>query len=597
MTRATVPGPSPATPVLAAPALAPLPLAEGAAARARALCLSRSARFDTATGVLDHVARFAAATPDAPAVVDGDTTLTYPGLLARADRYRTALATAGCGEGSVVAAVGDRSADTIAAFLALEGLGAVYLPLATDWPAQRVTEVLERAAAGFLLDYSGGPGGGGAAGETAVKAAAGLGTTIVTAPGAGATGPGATTGRPGATPVLWAPDGRDRSLEPRYCIFTSGTTGRPKGAAVEHRGMVNHLWAKVADLDLTADDRLAFTAPLVFDIAIWQMLAPLLVGGAVVVVHQPSLDFPRRVRTALERTGVTVVELVPTVVGWLVAEAERRGPVLPALRWLISTGEELRPELAARALTALPHVRLLNAYGPTECSDDVTHHEVTAADTGLDRLPVGGPVDNARLYLLVHEAAGVNEAAGENGENEAAGGVWRSAEPGEAGELFVGGVVVGLGYVNDPDNNARAFFTDPLDPESPTGRLYRTGDLARFEDGTVLYLGRIDRQVKVAGVRMELDEIETVLLRHPAVDRAAVTVPVVDGNPALAAHYTVRGPVTPEELRAHLAGSLPEAMVPRLLTELDALPLTPNGKTDHRALRRLTQDGTSPAEV
>ncbi|MGW4309649.1 amino acid adenylation domain-containing protein [Streptomyces californicus] len=563
----------------AATAFAPLPLADGAAARATALSLGRSAEFDTCTGVLQHVTRFAAATPDAPAVIDGDTTLTYPGLLARAARVRTALVAAGCGAGSVVAAVGERSADTIAAFLALEGLGAVYLPLATDWPAQRVTEVLERAAASHLLDYSAAPDGtpnGGPGGETAVKAAAGLGVTVVGAPGPDAHG----TDNPDADP--YGSDGRDQSREPRYCIFTSGTTGRPKGAAVEHRGMVNHLWAKVSDLEFSTGDRLAFTAPLVFDISIWQMLTPLLVGGAVVVVRQEDLAFPRRVRTVLERTGVTVVELVPTVVGWLVGEAERRAPVLPALRWLISTGEELRPELAARALTALPHARLLNAYGPTECSDDVTHHEVTAADTTRPRLPVGGPVDNARLYLLARD------------EDE---GPWRAAEPGEAGDLFVGGVVVGLGYVNDPENNARAFFTDTVDPGSPTGRLYRTGDLARFEDGVVLYLGRVDRQVKVAGVRMELDEIEAVLLRHPAVDRGAVTVPVVDGHPVLAAHYTVRGPVTPEELRAHLAASLPEAMVPRRLTELDALPLTPNGKTDHRALRQLTQDGTSPAEV
>ncbi|OEJ97199.1 amino acid adenylation domain-containing protein [Streptomyces thermolilacinus] len=567
MTAATAPG---------APDLAPLPLSDGAAARATALSLGRHADSDTALGVLGHVARFAAATPDAPAVIDGDTTLTYPRLLTRAARFRAVLTAAGCGAGSVVAAVGDRSADTVAAFLAIEGLGAVYLPVAADWPEQRVTDVLERSAAGFLLDYSGDPGGGGPRGETAVKTAAGLGTTVVAAPGPDA------SGQEDAPVAPYTPDGRDQSLEPRYCIFTSGTTGRPKGAAVEHRGMVNHLWAKVADLELTAEDRLAFTAPLVFDISVWQMLAPLLVGGAVVVVRQQDLDFPRRVRTALERTGVTVVELVPTVVGWLVGEAERRGAVLPDLRWLISTGEELRPELAARALAALPHVRLLNAYGPTECSDDVTHHEVTAADTSRSRLPVGGPVAGARLYLLVHE------------EEQ---GLWRAAEPGEAGELFVGGIVVGLGYVNDPANNARAFFTDPLDPASPTGRLYRTGDVARFEDGVVLYLGRVDRQVKVAGVRMELDEIEAVLLRHPAVDRAAVTVPVIDGHPVLAAHYTVREPVTQEELRAHLAAALPEAMVPRRLFELDALPLTPNGKTDHRALRQLTQDGTSPAEV
>ncbi|MET7570023.1 amino acid adenylation domain-containing protein [Streptomyces sp. NPDC005492] len=551
---------------------AELPLAPGAADRARELGLGRDiGPSDTTSGVLARVADTAARTPRRTAVTDGESTLSYAGLLARVGRFRTVLSEAGCAAGTVVAAVGDRSADTIAAFLALESLGAVYLPIAPDWPAQRVGEVLARSGAGLLLDYSGTPGGGGPRGRTAVAAAAELGTATVAAPGGDT-----------PVPVPFAGGNPDRSLEPRYCIFTSGTTGRPKGASVEHRGMMNHLWAKVEDLGLTGADRLAFTAPLVFDISIWQMLAPLLVGGAVVVVREPELAFPRRLTNVLEQSGVTVVELVPTVVGWITEQAERRtGTTLPALRWLISTGEELHTGLAARFLAAAPHVRLLNAYGPTECSDDITHHEVTARDTIHPRLPVGAPVRGARLYLLAPEDDGR----------------WRAAGDGESGELFVGGVVVGLGYLNDPDNNAAAFFTDPFDPGSPTGRLYRTGDLARFEDGVVHYLGRVDRQVKVAGVRMELDEIEVVLRRHPAVDECAVVVPVVDGRPELAAYYTLFGPVPTEELKAHLADALPEAMVPRRLTELDALPLTQNGKTDHRALRRLTQDGSTPAKV
>ncbi|WP_406456088.1 amino acid adenylation domain-containing protein [Streptomyces sp. NBC_01622] len=552
---------------------AELPLAPGAADRARELGLGReSGPTDTASGVLARVAGTAARTPERTAVTDGESTLSYAGLLARVGRFRAVLSAAGCAAGTVVAAVGDRSADTVAAFLALESLGAVYLPIAPDWPAQRVAEVLARSGAGLLLDYSGAPGGGGPRGRTAVTAAAGLGTATVAAPGGD--GP--------VVPGAFADEDPDRSLEPRYCIFTSGTTGRPKGASVEHRGMMNHLWAKVEDLGLTGADRLAFTAPLVFDISIWQMLAPLLVGGAVVVVREPELAFPRRLTNVLEQSGVTVVELVPTVVGWITEQAERRtGTTLPALRWLISTGEELHTGLAARFLAAAPHVRLLNAYGPTECSDDITHHEVTAPDTARARLPVGAPVGGARLYLLAREDDGR----------------WRAVDAGESGELFVGGVVVGLGYLNDPDNNAAAFFTDPFDPGSPTGRVYRTGDLARFEDGVVHYLGRVDRQVKVAGVRMELDEIEVVLRRHPAVDECAVVVPVVDGRPELAAYYTLLGPVPAEELRAALAEALPEAMVPRRLTELRALPLTQNGKTDHRALRQLTQDGSTPAKV
>ncbi|WP_063837508.1 AMP-binding protein, partial [Streptomyces sp. NRRL WC-3549] len=385
--------------------LAELPLASGAAHRARELGLGGDSRADASAGVLESVAGTARLTPRRTAVVDGTRTLTYADLLGRVDRFRAVLADAGCGAGTVVAAVGDRSADTVAAFLALEGLGAVYLPLSPDWPALRVADVLRRSEAALLLDYSGDPGGGGPAGGTAVKAAAELGVPTVDAPDTD-----------GPAPI---PSGRasgDRSLEARYCIFTSGTTGRPKGALVEHRGMMNHLWAKAEDLGLTGADRLAFTAPLVFDISIWQMLAPLLTGGTVVVVRGPDLAFPRRLANVLADTATTVVELVPTVVGWIAQEAERRpGTTLPALRWLISTGEELSPELAARMLAAAPHVRLLNAYGPTECSDDITHHEITEADTARPRLPVGSPVTGARLYLLARD------------EDH---GPWRAAEPG-----------------------------------------------------------------------------------------------------------------------------------------------------------------------
>ncbi|GAA0664632.1 hypothetical protein GCM10010193_14990 [Kitasatospora atroaurantiaca] len=546
------------------PDLAELPLAAGAAARAVALGLRdpREGR-PTGLGVLAHAARYAEQSPAAPAVMDGETVIGYAELATRVAGLRDALAAAGTGAGDVVAAVGDRTADTVLVFLALESLGAVYLPIDPDWPAQRVADVLTRSGADRLLDYCE-PAEGEPRGLAAARAAAESGVPVLDLP--------APADRIGPAEPLE----RDQAGEPRYCIFTSGTTGRPKGALVEHRGMLNHLWAKVDDLGLAAGDRLAFTAPLVFDISIWQMLAPLLVGGTVVVVRQADLGFPRRLVRLLERTDVAVVELVPTVVGWIADEAERRpGAVLPRLRWLISTGEELHPGLAGRMLAAAPHIRLLNAYGPTECSDDITHHEVTGADLDRPRLPVGSPIANAELYLLVHEPEQ---------------GTWRAAEPDEAGELFVGGVVVGLGYVNDPENSLRAFFRDVLDPGSPTGRLYRTGDLARFEQGNVQYLGRVDRQVKVSGVRMELDEIEVVLRRHPAVDQCAVTVPVLAGRPELAGYVTVRTPVGPEELRTFLAEALPEAMVPRHLMVLEAMPLTHNGKTDHRALQQLTID-------
>ncbi|MFE5915760.1 amino acid adenylation domain-containing protein [Streptomyces sp. NPDC056468] len=534
--------------------VAELPLAPGTVDRARALALTSAKDVDTATGVLEYVARHAETDPDRPALTEGGRTLGYRALLLRVAAIRAVLLDEGVTAGDVVACAGPRSAQTPAVFLALESIGASYLPIDLDWPRERVRDVLERSRAALLLDYAAMTGTPAGAAHAAAEAAR------VRAVPLAAGGTAETPPPPGVA---------DRSLEARYTIFTSGTTGRPKGATVEHQGMLNHLWAKVVDLSLRADDTVAFTAPLVFDISIWQMLCPLLVGGHVVVVDDTVMRFPRRLVKTLDAHQVTVVELVPTVVGWLVDETRRREPApLKSLRRLLSTGEELHPAVAERAMTALPHVTLVNAYGPTECSDDVTHHVVTGPDLARTRLPVGSPVLNTALYLLVEEEDG-----------------WRAAEPDESGELFVGGTGVGLGYLNDPEATERAFFKDPFTPESATGRLYRTGDLARFDEGVVHYLGRGDRQVKVAGVRMELDEIEAVLSRHPAVTKCAVTVSGDAERSQLVAHYSLREAATPEELQDTVRAAVPPAMVPRRWREWEELPLTANGKVDHRSLR------------
>ncbi|MEV5431603.1 amino acid adenylation domain-containing protein [Streptomyces sp. NPDC052701] len=521
--------------------------------RARKLALRHTRALDTGTALLDHVIGHSERDPDRPAVVDGDRTVSYQELLGRVAATRDALSTAGVRPGDVVATVGSRSVHTPVVFLALEALGASYLPLDQNWPEVRVRDVLGRSRARLLVDYSGGT-------AHAARAAAVTGKTdILLLPESNA-----------QAATLPSRSG-DRSHEVRYTIFTSGTTGRPKGAVVEHQGMLNHLWAKATDLDLGPDDAVAFTAPLVFDISVWQMLCPLLVGGRLVVVGDDAMRLPRWLIDVLDTAAVTVVELVPTVIGWLADHLSRVGGErgLPSLRWLLSTGEELYPAVAERALGVLPHVSIVNAYGPTECSDDVTHHVVTAADLTGVRLPVGIPVANTALYVLVEET--------ESGR-------WRAAEPGESGELFVGGTGVGLGYLNDPDATNRAFFRDPFDATSATGRLYRTGDLARVDNGVVYYLGRSDRQVKVSGVRMELGEIEVVLSRHPAVDQCAVVVSGEGEHGELVAHYSVRTPVSATVLQEALNAQLPAAMVPRRWREWDALPLTHNGKIDHRSL-------------
>ncbi|MGW2181346.1 amino acid adenylation domain-containing protein [Streptomyces sp. NPDC001732] len=541
-----------------------LPLAEGARERARATALTRSEPYELGEGVHSHVERHAARHPSRTAIDDGRGSIGYAGLADRARRTAARLSARGVSPGRIVAVGGRRGIDVVTAFLALELLGAVYLPVDADWPAARVESLLADSGAVLAL-ITGGPADTG----ELVKGARAAGVPV-TAP------------EPADVPYnRTAPVAPD---EIRYVLYTSGSTGRPKAAVVEHRGMLNHLWAKVDDLGLTADDRLAQTAPLGFDISVWQMLAPLLVGGRVQIFDDERARDGALLLEELRGRGTTVLETVPTLIRFLLDAQEGAGTGPGALRWMIATGEELPPALARRWHATLPGVRLLNAYGPTECSDDVTHAVLGPPADDVRHLPIGSPVGNAELHVLREED-----------------GRWQACAHGEAGELFVGGIVVGRGYLGDPVRTAQAFFADPFGDGD--GRLYRTGDAVRvLPDGQLEYLGRVDRQVKLGGVRMELAEIEAVLGTHPAIAACAVTVhtpddagalvaresahtPAAAQPPRLVAYVTHRGEEVPQEtLRAHLAERLPAPMVPRTFVVLPRIPLTRNGKTDHRAL-------------
>ncbi|MFF9321199.1 amino acid adenylation domain-containing protein [Streptomyces sp. NPDC014735] len=541
-----------------------LPLAEGARDAAVAAALTRSEPYEIGEPVHAYVERHARAHPDRTAVEDGDNALGYAALADRARRMAGHLAATGVSAGRIVAVGGRRGGDVVTALLALELLGAVYLPLDASWPAGRVESLLIDSGAVLLLT-TGGPEDHG----ELVKGARAAGV-------------------PTTTPRLAdAPYTRTAPLAPdevRYILYTSGSTGRPKAAVVEHRGMLNHLWAKADDLALTADDRLAQTAPLAFDISVWQMLTPFLVGGRVQVLDDERAQDGALLLAHVRRSGTTVLETVPTLIRFLLDAHDAEGIRPGALRWMIATGEELPPALAARWHDTMPGIRLLNAYGPTECSDDVTHAVLGRPAADTRHLPIGSPVGNAALYVLRPED-----------------GLWHACAHGETGELFVGGPVVGRGYLGDPERTARAFFTDPFGDGD--GRLYRTGDAVRVRpDGQLEYLGRVDRQVKLGGVRMELAEIEAVLGGHPSVAACAVTVhtpdddgalvaresahtPAAGRTPRLVAYVTTTGDEAPEAaLRAHLAERLPAPMVPHTFVALPRIPLTRNGKTDYKAL-------------
>jgi non-ribosomal peptide synthetase component F len=328
-------------------------------------------------------------------------------------------------------------------------------------------------------------------------------------------------------------------------------------------------------LRLVETDRVAFSAAPSYVISVWQMLAGLLVGGSVAVVDEADLRFARRLVAFAARTDVTVMELVPTVIGWIV-EHLGRAPraAMPRLRCLISTGEKLAPGLAAQVLDAL-ELDLFNAYGATECSDDVCLHLVRREHTAGPVVAVGTPLPNTWLYLLVED-----------------GGAWRAAEAGEPGELWVGGLPVCAGYLHDPALTAGAFYADDITPGSGGGRLYRTGDLARFDGGLVYVLGRADRQVKVAGIRVELDEIEAQLRRIPGVLGCAAVAVREHGHLGLTVYYVAGAVVAESAVVEALGRTLPRALLPRRWIRVAALPTNGNGKVDYRALvAHLTEAG------
>ncbi|HBL28675.1 MAG TPA: non-ribosomal peptide synthetase, partial [Acidobacteria bacterium] len=437
-----------------------------------------------ARGLLLHnlFAAQVASTPDAPAATCEGETLTYAELDARAGRLARHLAGLGCGAERRVGVALERNLSLLVALLGVLKAGAVYVPLDVEVPRERLAWLLESSGLAALLTEK----------EHRHRLPVPDGLPVVEPSALPETDPGS------------APGGLPGGDGLAYVIHTSGSTGRPKGVMVSHAGMINHLRAKVADLGLTAGSRVAQTAPQSFDISIWQLLAPLLVGGSVRIAGRAAVQDPALLLRFAARERITVLEVVPSLLSALLDPSASGATIdLPSLQWMIVTGEACAPDLADRWLARAPQTRLLNAYGPTECSDDVTHYERVRSESGSSlTLPIGRPIANTFIYVLDPSLQPVAAGA--------------------AGELCVAGHGVGRGYLGLPARTAEVFRPDPLTGE-PGGRLYRTGDLARRRaDGTLEYLSRLDHQVKVRGFRIELGEIEAILVSLAGVREAAV---------------------------------------------------------------------------
>lgn len=492
-------------------------------------------------------------TPSALAVVYGQERLTYRTLEQRANLLARHLQGLGVGPEMLVGLYLERSVEMLVAMLAVWKAGGAYLPLDPAYPPQHLAYMLENAQVQMVMTNS-----------TLRTALSSDIPTLVCLDQGWQTQQTWPEGRE-ATPV--ALDNREQLA---YVIYTSGSTGRPKGVMVQQQGMLNHIFAKIEALQLTGDDRLAQNASASFDIAVWQMLAVLLRGGQVHVFADQIAHDPQELFAHVVNEAITVLEVVPSLLRAFLDDADQRGwyPQLP-LRWLVVTGEALASDLCQRWLQHYPQIPVVNAYGPTECSDDVTHAIVRSGYQSVGPgVPLGYPLANTQIYLLDRNL--------------------ESVPAGVPGEIYVGGVGVGRGYLRDAARTATAFLPDPFSGQAGT-RLYRTGDLGRFlADGQIEFLGRRDQQVKIRGYRIEPGEIEAVLKQHPAVRDCAVVVwDTAAQHKRLVAYMLKQQAVTPpriDELRDYLRVRLPEYMHPALFLFLDAFPLTSNGKLDRKAL-------------
>jgi amino acid adenylation domain-containing protein len=463
--------------------------------------------------------------PDAVAVTGQDGTLTYAELDHQANGLAHVLRGAGAGRDVPVGVCLERGLDLVVALLAVLKAGAAYVPLDPALPAARLKPMARSCSLAVAGDR-----------------APALPVQTIPSTAAPAAAPPAELADPAAL---------------AYVLYTSGSTGLPKGVMVNHGALVNHMRWMQEDLPLAASDRVLQRTPIGFDAAGWEVWAPLIAGAQVTLAPTEHLQDGPFLVDVIARRGATVIQLVPSLLRLLLDE-----PNLVrchTLRRVCAGGEPLPAELVARCHDRLG-VPVVNLYGPTETTIDSTYCVV---DLAARVVPIGRPIANVRAHVVDRHG--------------------HLAPVGAAGELVIAGACVARGYLDDPKRTAERFVTDRWSPEG--GPSFRTGDrVRRRADGSLQLLGRLDDQVKVAGVRIELGDVEAALAAHAAVLEAAAAVREDGFGRRLVGYVVPRDGLDIRQLRAWLRERLPAVMVPASIIAVDRIPRTPSGKIDRRAL-------------
>jgi amino acid adenylation domain-containing protein len=492
-------------------------------------------------------------TPDAPAVRSGEEGLTYGELNTRANRLAWRLQQMGVGPETPVGILLPRSTSVVTAVLAVMKAGGAFVPLDPTHPAEHVAFILDDANVMVLVT------------ESDLRPLADIPKVVCLDSESEV---GAADG--GENPVSGA-----IPSNLAYLIYTSGSTGTPRGVTITHANLSHYVHSMGAVLDIGAHDRYLHTASFAFSSSVRQFAVPLSWGASVEVAPSETIRDPQALFEVVGQREVSIIDLVPSHWRACLQALSSLPPAIRAdlltnnLRLALSASEPLHPDLTRELGLALgPDVRLINMYGQTETTGIVTIYPVPLPDGDSTKVvPIGRPIANTRAYVL------------DSSRQPVPLGVW--------GELYIGGAGVGRGYLNDPELTADRFVPDPFS-QSAEARLYRTGDLARYRsNGDLEFSGRVDRQMKVRGYRVEPGQVEAVVSQHPAWRESAVA-PQEDawGEKHLVA-FVVANPGVPhsaQELREFVKQKLPEYMIPSRIVELTALPRTPNGKVDWMAL-------------